>query len=153
VPLGADLVIVFETDESVRMALEESLRSERVTDGDRIDSERSAFARLLGDEAGLAATLYVDAADPVVLADRLTELTGVEDAVSLDVGGTRVAARSDRGDSGSGAFHLLFDLSGDQRAAWVTGAPASVRVDHPACRAVATLSAEQTQAIGVDLRR
>jgi hypothetical protein len=65
----------------------------------------------------LAATLYVDVADPVALAERLTELADVEQTVSIEVGGRRVVARSDPGDSGSGAFHLLFALDDQQRAA------------------------------------
>jgi hypothetical protein len=153
VALGADLVLVFETPETVRVALEELLRTERVDDGERIAGETAAFAALLGDENELAATLYVDVADPVALAERLIELTGVEQAVSLEVGGRRTMARPDSGDGGSGAFHLLFALDPDQRAALRAELPASIRVEHPACRATATLSASQGRAIGAELER
>ncbi len=153
VPLGVDLVLIFETAETVRTALEESLRAERATDPDRVADETAAFAELLGGDHEVAATLYVDVADPVALSERLSELGGVEDAVSLEVGGRRANARADPVDSGAGAFHLLFELDGEQRTSLLGGAPISVRVDHPACRAVATLNADQLLAIGADLRR
>jgi Protein of unknown function (DUF3501) len=152
-PLGADLVLVFETTEMVRTALEESLRTERASDPERVADETAVFAALLGGDSDLAATLYVDVADPVALSERLSELGGVEDAVSLEVGGRRVHARADPGDSGAGAFHLLFELDGEQRTSLLGGAPTSVRVDHPACRAVASLNAGQLLALGADLRR
>jgi hypothetical protein len=151
--LGEGLVLVFETRETVRMALEELLRAERVDDGERTAREAAAFAELLGDDHELAATLYVDVADPVALADRLGELAGVEQAVSLEVGGRRTEARSDPGDAGTGAFHLIFTLDDDQRDALLAGLPASIRVEHPACRATATLNAGQGLAIGADLTR
>ncbi len=153
VALGTDLVLVFETRETVRMALEELLRSERVDDGERIADETAAFAALLGGDRELAATLYVDVADPAALADRLSELAGAEQAVSLEVGGRRAVARSDPGDSGSGAFHLAFLLDHDQCAALLSGLPASIRVEHPACRVTATLNADQGLAIGAELQR
>jgi hypothetical protein len=153
IALGADLVLVFETRETVRTALEELLRAERVSDGDRIASEAAAFAELLGGDHELAATLYVDVADPVALADRLSELSGVEDAVYLEVGGRRVVARADRGDPGSGAFHLRFAPDGDQRTSLLDGTTVTIGVEHPACRAMATLSADQGVAISADLLR
>lgn len=150
VALGADLVLVFETPETVRVALEELLRTERVDDSERVAGETAAFAALLGDEHHLPATLYVDVADPVALAERLTELAGVEQTVSLEVGGRRAIAVSDPGDSGSGAFHLTFALDDPQRAALRAGLPVSIRVDHRAVRATATLSAGHALAIGAE---
>ncbi len=151
VSLGTDLVIVFETPQTVRAALEESLRTERDADGERVAGEAAAFAELLGDEHELAATMYVDVADPVALADRLAELAGVEQTVSLEVGGSRAVARSDPGDAGSGAFHLVFQLGAEQREALAAGLPVSIEVEHPACRAMATLTAGQGLSIGADL--
>ncbi len=151
--LGADLTLVFDTSDEVRLALEETLRAERLDDAARVAAETAAFASLLGDDHELAATLYVDTADPVALADRLTELTGVERVVTLEVGGRRVTARCDAADGGSGAFHLFFALDGEARAAIVAGAPTTICVDHPACHAVATLTSEQARSISTDLQR
>ncbi len=151
VALGADLVLVFESRETVRLALAESLRAERTSDHERIASEAAAFSELMGGGHDLAATLYVDVADPVSLAERLGELSGVEDAMYLEVAGGRVAGRPNPADSGSGAFHLLFALDDRQRAALLGGAPVAAGVDHPGCRTATTLSADQGRAIGADL--
>lgn len=153
VALGDDLVLVFESRQTVRAALEELVRAERISDGERVAAEAAAFATLLGEEDHVVATLYLDVADPVALAERLAELAGVEETVSLEVGGQRALARSDPGDGGSGAFRLAFPLDERQRAGLVAGSPATVRVEHRACRALATLSDEQVRAIGAELRR
>jgi hypothetical protein len=153
VELGGDLVLVFQTRETVRIALQELLRSERVVDPDRIAVESAAFAELLGGDDELVATLYVDAADPVALADRLGELPGIAGSVSLGVEGSRVAARPDAADRTSGAFRLRFAMSGDQRTAVLGGAAVTAIVDHPNFRASATLSAEQVRTITADLRQ
>jgi hypothetical protein len=153
VELGGDLVLVFQTRETVRTALQELLRSERVVDPERIAVESAAFAELLGGDDELVATLYVDAADPVALADRLGELTGVAAAVSLGVEGSRVVARPEAADGTSGAFRLRFPMGSEQRTAVVGGAAVTAMVDHPNFRASATLSPEQLGAITADLRR
>jgi len=152
VALGADLVLVFESRETVRLALEESLRAERTSHHERIAAEADAFSVLTGGGHDLAATLYVDVADPVALAERLGELSGVEDTVYLEVAGRRVAGRPHPADSGSGAFHLLFALDDGQRAALLGGAAVAAGADHQGCRTSITLSADQGRAIGADLR-
>jgi hypothetical protein len=153
VELGGDLVLVFQTRETVRTALEELLRSERIVDPERIAIESAAFAELLGDEDEVVATLYVDAADPVALADRLGELPGIAGTVSLSVEGSRVPARPEAADGTSGAFRLRFAMGSDQRTALLGGAAVSAIVDHPNFRGSAALSAEQVGAISADLRR
>jgi hypothetical protein len=151
--LGGDLVLVFHTRDTVRAALQELLRADRVTDGERIAAESAAFAELLGGDHDLVATLHVDISDPVALADRIAELLGIGDVVWLEVGGDRVAAVTDPGDGVSGAFHLRFPLGAEHRAILIEEAEATVTVDHPAFRANVTLSAEQVRAIAADLQR
>jgi hypothetical protein len=153
VDLGQGLVVVFANRETVRTALQELLRAERISDTERIAMEAAAFAELLGDDHDLVATLFIDVADPVALADRVGELPGIAGSVSLDVEGKRVPAVADSAEGVSGAFHLRFALSSDQRGALIDGAPVKVLVDHPGCRASATLGADQVRAIAADLRR
>jgi hypothetical protein len=153
VELGGDLVLVFQTRETVRTALEEMLRSERVVDPERIAIESAAFAELLGGEDEVVATLFVDAADPVALGDRLGELPGIAGTVSLSVEGSRVPARPEAADGTPGAFRLRFAMGRDQRTAVLDGAEVTAIVDHTSFRASATLSAEQVGAITADLRR
>jgi hypothetical protein len=153
VELGGGLVLVFETVDVIRTALEELLRAERVSDPARIEAEAAAFGDLAGGPGALAAVLFVDVADPVALSDRLAELPGIAECVFLDIGGRRVTARADPGGDDAGAFHLLFDLDAGARAALLDGGSLTVAVDHPACRAGVPLSAEQVRAATADLRR
>jgi hypothetical protein len=153
VDLGGDLVLVFETRETVRTALQELLRAERVASPGPIAAETEAFAELLGGDHDLVATLLLEVSDPVALADRIAELPGIAGAVLLEVAGGRVRARTDLGDEASGAFQLRFTLDNEQRAALLDAAAATITVDHPRLRASATLSPGQVRAIAADLRR
>lgn len=151
--LGGDLVLVFETRETVRTALQELLRAERVTGTGAIAAETEAFAGLLGGDHDLVATLHLDVSDPVALADRIAELPGIAGTVILEVAGGRVPAGTDLGEEVPGAFHLRFTLGSEQRAALLDGAAATITVDHPRLHTSATLSPGQMRAIAVDLRR
>jgi Protein of unknown function (DUF3501) len=153
IELPGDLVLVFLTGDSVRTALEELLRAGRVTDSERVNAESSAFGEFAGGHTRLAATLFLDVADPATLGDRLAELTDIAERVSLELGGNCVHARTDQGEDGSGAFHLLFELDTAQRGAVLDGVPLAVAVDHPACRATVALTADQVRAATADLRR
>lgn len=153
VSLGGDLVLVFESRERVRASLEELLRAERVSDQQRIDAEAAAFAGVLPGDDELAATLYMDIADPAALADRLAELGDLGAAVSVDLGGDRVRGRSDGAESGGGGWHLLFAFDQAQRRMLLDGGPVAVVVDHPRLRATAVLDVDQVRAVTADLRR
>lgn len=153
VSLGDELVLVFESRDTVRASLEELLRAERVSDRQRIDAETASFADLVPDDHQLAATLYLDIADPAALADRLAELGDLGTAVSLDVAGHRVSGRSDGAESGGGGWHLLFALDEAQRGLLLDGGTVAVVVDHPGLRATADLDGEQVRAVSADLRR
>ena len=154
VRLADDLVLVFETRERVRAALEESLRYDRVAGDDRIAAEAAAFAELAGGPHTLAAILYVDLADPVELAERVAALAGVAAAVYLEAGGTRVAAHAGP-EPGDGAVHLRFEPGPAERVALLDAGEGEVMagVDHQACRARVALSADQVRALTADLQR
>lgn len=151
VRLADDLVLVFQTRATVRSALEEVLRGERVDDAGQVAAETAAFAALLAGPTQLAATLFVDVPDPVELADRLTQLPNLAEAVFLELGSRRLPARRDGDEDGSGVFHLTFELGQDGPAVLHSGIEAAVVVDHPACRARAVMSPDQVAAVAVDL--
>jgi Protein of unknown function (DUF3501) len=153
VSLGTELVLVFETRDTVRASLEELLRGERVGDERRIAAETAAFADMIPGGHELGATLYLDIADPAVLADRLAELSDIGAAVALAVSGARVTARSDTALSGAGAVHLVFALDDVARQTLLDGGTAAVVVEHPRYSATAVLDADQVRAVTTDLRR
>jgi hypothetical protein len=152
VSLGGELVLVFESRERVRASLEELLRAERVSDQQHIDAEAAAFADALPGDHELAATLYMDIADPAALADRLAELGELGAAVFVDLGGDRVRGRSDGAEGGGGGWHLLFAFDQEQRRMLLDGGPVAVVVDHPRLRATAVLDVDQVRAVTAALR-
>lgn len=152
VQLAPDLVLVFTDAQTAHAALEELIRAERVTDAEAISAESRAFEDLHGGERRVAALLYVDITDPVELADRLTELTGITGGVFLDIGGRRVPAVEENVDGDTGAFPLLFEPDAAQRAALLEGALLAVVVDHPACRVRVALTEAQARAATSGLR-
>lgn len=151
VALGDDLVLVFETRATVRAALEEVLRSERIGAPGEVASEAAAFSALLAGPGQLASTLYVDVADPVALSERIGGLAGIADSIFLEVAGERVPGAADATEASTGAFRLTFALDQDQGRALAAGATVRVVSDHPRCRAEVTLGPEQVRAIAADL--
>ena len=153
VSLGGELVLVFESRDTIRASLEELLRAERVSDQQRIAAETAAFADMVPGDQELAATLYLDIADPAALADRLAELGGLSAAVSLDLSGDRVRATSDGAESAAGGWHLVFALDDAQRRMLLDGGAVTVVVDHPRLRTATVLPAGQVRVVTADLRR
>ena len=147
VELGEGLVLVLETRESVRAALEESLRSQRVADPQTVAAETDVFAQLLPADEELAVTLYLDIADPAALADRLGELAGVAAALSLEVGEVRVAANVDAADAEGGAARVVFPLGAAGTAQLHSGGAVTVTVDHPRVHARVQLAEDQLRAL------
>ena len=154
VDLGSGLVLVFATGETLRTALEETLRVERAREGDddRMLTQVGAFGGLAPGPSRLAATLVIDLADPVALADRLAELPGLGENVSLEVAGARLPATAGAAGDGSGAIHLLFEPDQELRAILLSGGPVAVVVDHPGCHLRVDLRPDQLAAASADLR-
>ena len=153
VELGHDLVLVLATGELVRTALEERLRAEGIVDADAVGDAARAIAGIAGSTTAVAATLLVDAADPVALASRAAALAGVAERVRLAVGGDAVTGQVIAGDLATGAWQLRFELTDDVRAAALDGARLSVAVEHPAAATEVVLDGAQAAALRADLRR
>lgn len=146
VDLGADLALVFLSSDSVRAAAEETLRAERVVDATSIAEEADGFASLRGGDGVLSALLIVDLSDPLALSERLADLAGVGEAVSLDVDGSRFAAQAEP-DDGSGAWLLRFSVD-----VALDSAAVAVVVEHRALKANVGLTGEQVRAVAADMR-
>lgn len=152
VTIDGGLVLVFDSEATLRAALEEFLRAERVTDPERVAGEAAAFAELVAGPGELVATLYIDDADPAGLADRVAELHGLGGAVALQVGDTTVPAHEEGAETGAGALRLRFALDERQAAAVRDGRNLAVVVDHPRIQARTRLSEEQARAVATCLR-
>ena len=150
IALGHALSLVFETRDSIRVSLEEMLRSEDVSDPDEIAGDIEAFNELVPAGGRLGATLYVEATDPAELATQLAQLDGVRDCLALEIGDERirgVGLEGEAADELAPASYLVFALTEAQRLALSSGAAVSVVVSHPHCSATVVLSGEQRAAI------
>ena len=152
--LGDLLEVVFESRDSVRSALEEMLRSERLEERDDVDTAVAAFNEFVPGGGRLGATVYVRASDPAELAAHLSHLEGVRDTLFLDVGGVRIQGVALTGDVAAelaAGSYVVFELSGAQQNAWRSGAPVTLGSAHPAAAATVALNDSQRAAIASDL--
>jgi hypothetical protein len=152
--LGDTLALVFENRETIRATLEEALRTERIDDPDRVAGELAAFNAVVPEPGQLVALLFLEVADPADLAIAAAQLEGIEQAVFIEVGGTRVRgvpeAASPPGES-TPAHLLRFNLEPDQRAAILAGSAIVVGTDHRNLTVQIQLDEEQRASVAADL--
>jgi uncharacterized protein DUF3501 len=154
VSLGRDLVLVFENRDTLRAALEETLRAERITEPQRVAAEAEAFSGLAPNLGELVAVLYLAVSDPADRAAAAARLDGVERAVYLEVGGRRIAGGADDtapDEEAPAAFAVRFHLDQPARDAWLEGAEVRVGVEHPAISVAVDLDDDQRKAVAGDL--
>jgi hypothetical protein len=154
VSLGRDLLLVFENRHTVRAALEETLRAERVTEPERVAAEAEAFSGLAPNSDELLAVLYLAVSDPADRAAAAARLDGVERAVYLDVGGRRIAGGADEtapAEETPAAFAVRFRLDQPARNAWLDGAKVRVGVEHPEISVTVDLDDDLRSAVARDL--
>ncbi|MBV8193969.1 MAG: DUF3501 family protein [Candidatus Dormibacteraeota bacterium] len=154
VSLGTSLELVFESRDSVRLALEEMLRSERVSDPDVIAGDAAAFSELIPGEGRIGATLYVIAGDAAELGTTLSGLADVRAAVYLEIDGKRVPGEvldDEAAEQMSAASFVTFRLSPELRERWRRGAAIVAGVEHPRHAERSTLTDEQRAAIAEGL--
>ncbi len=148
------LALVFENRETIRSTLEEALRTERIDDPDRVAGELAAFNAVVPEPGQVAALLFLEVADPADLAAAAAQLEGIEQAVFIEVGGTRVRgvaeAVSPPGES-TPAHFLRFNLEPDQRNAIATGSAIVVGTDHRNLTMQIQLDEEQRASVAADL--
>jgi hypothetical protein len=152
--LGDTLALVFENRETIRSTLEEALRTERIDDPDRVEGELAAFNAVVPEPGQLAALLFLEVADPADLFAAAAHLEGIEQAVFIEVDGTRVRGVpevvSPPGESA--AAHLLrFALEPEQRAAIAGGSAIVVGTEHPHLTVDIRLDEDQRRAVAADL--
>ncbi len=150
----AGLALVFESRQTLAVAVEEALRGERVTDPGRVAGEVDAFNRLVPPEGELTACLYIDAADQAELGGRLADAAGLDRAVYLDIGDSRAEAVTEPVEAGAlpAAVSLLrFRIDAEMRRALDAGADIAAGVDHRSCRERVVLTPAQRQAVTAGL--
>jgi hypothetical protein len=157
VPVGPHLTLLFEDRLTVKYQVQEMLRIERIFEPEGIAAELAAYNPLIPDGSGLVATLLIEYPDPVVRAERLRVLKGLEHQVELCIGDVRVVPLADEdlerenADKTSAVHFLRYPIPQAIRAAFATSA---VTIDcmHPAYRHRVDLSPAMRDALARDLQ-
>ena len=157
-PLGPNLSLYFEDRLTMQYQIQEMLRAERIFESEAIADELAAYNPLIPDGTNLKATMMLEYPDAAERRTALERLTGVENAVYLEVGTMgRVFAYADEDlarsdETKTSAVHLLrFELDAAMCAALKNGASLKLGVDHEHYRHELDGSAELRKSLIADL--
>jgi hypothetical protein len=155
IAVGDKVSLVFENRDTVIFQIQEMLRAERITDLDKIREEIAVYNELIPNPGELSATMFLEIENQTHLRDELLKFLGIDEAVTLIVGGQATRGRFEEGrskeDKISAVQYVRFPLSGEARQAFVAGARAELVIEHANYRAGAVLSADQQRSLAADL--
>jgi hypothetical protein len=157
--IGAHVSLQFEDELLIRYQVQEMLRIERIFEDEGIQSELDAYNPLLPDGGNWKATMFIEYPDVDERRRMLERLKGIERKTWVQVeGGERIYAIADEdlereNEEKTSAVHFVrFELPPAARESLQRGARLTIGVDHPEYRTSVEPSAEQRQALIVDLR-
>jgi hypothetical protein len=155
ISVGDKVSIVFENRDTVIFQIQEMLRAERISDLDKIREEIAVYNELIPGPDELSATLFLEIENQSHLRDDLLKFLGIDEAVSLKIGGHVVPGRFEEGrskeDKISAVQYVRFPLTAAARQALVDGEPAELVIDHPNYKARTVLAAASRQSLAEDL--
>lgn len=138
VSLGKNVTLIFEDELTIRYQIQEMLRVEKIFEEKGIIDEIEAYKALIPDGRNWKATMMIEYPDPVVRADKLIKLVGIENKVWAKVESyDPVFAIADEDldratEEKTSAVHFLrFELNQDMIRALHKGASLSMGIDHP----------------------
>ena len=152
VTLGPIVSLAFEDRRTLLYQVQEMMRAESITSPEGIQTELDTYNSLVPQDGELVATLLIEITDQQELKRRLPQLVGIEDAVSIRVGGVVVQGRGEEGRSTdvttSSVHYLRFPVPPEAAAALEdSDAQAHVVIDHPAYQAWTEVSPDLRQEI------
>lgn len=151
--VGPHATALFETWDSMWLQVQEMLRIEK-GGADQLVDELAAYDPMVPKGRELTCTLLFEIEDPVRRDAFLRTIGGVEDHISLQVGGQVIKARPEgdvertrESDGKASAVHFLhFDFDDAAMAAWKSGERnAMVVIDHPNYGHAAIISADSRE--------
>lgn len=158
VPLGAQLRLQFEDEQTVRYQLQEVLRVEQMAEPARVQREIAVYAPLLPDGRNWKATLMLEWADAALRRRELPRSAGVAERVFVQVvGHDRVYAVADEDLDPARprpvmAVHFMrFELTPPMCAAVRGGAAVRLGCDHPAYAAEVAIAPATLASLAGDL--
>lgn len=138
IPLGKNVTLIFEDELTIRYQIQEMLRIEKIFEEEGINDEIEAYKALVPDGRNWKATMMIEYPDPVVRADKLKKLVGIENKVWAKIENYEpVFAIADEDldrstEEKTSAVHFLrFELNQDMIRALHKGASLSMGIDHP----------------------
>jgi hypothetical protein len=155
VAVGDKVSLVFENRETVIFQIQEMLRTERITDLDKIREEIEVYNELLPEPGELSATLFLEIEDQARLREELLKFLGIDEAVFLKIGDHRIHARFEEGrskqDKISAVQYIKFPMTQQEIASFVGGAPAELQIEHANYKTSVAIAAETRKSLIDDL--
>ncbi|MCU0896299.1 MAG: DUF3501 family protein [Burkholderiales bacterium] len=159
VPLGNNVMLIFEDELTIRYQIQEMLRAEKIFEEDEIRHELETYNPLVPDGRNWKATMMIEYPDVEERKRALAKLKGIEDRVYVQVEGSpRVYAVADEdlereNDEKTSSVHFLrFELTEDMAKALKYGVSLAIGVDHPSyAAALDPVPAEMRSALVADL--
>jgi hypothetical protein len=157
-PIGPHVTLYFEDRLTMQYQVQEMLRIERIFETEAIAEELAAYNPLIPDGTNLKATMMIEYSDADERRTALARLTGIEDAVYVEVDTFgRVFAYADEDleradeDKTSAVHFLRFELDPSMCAALKSGGALAIGVDHPEYRHELKASEQLRDALTADL--
>ncbi|HVE99579.1 MAG TPA: DUF3501 family protein [Mycobacteriales bacterium] len=156
VPVGDLVTLLFEDRETLLFQTQEMVYAERITDPAAVQAELDTYNPLLPSSHELSATLFIEIPDMATLKAELPRLVGIENSVSLQIGGEVVRALGEEGrsraDYTSTVHYLRFPLTDDQRDAFRDPeVPVELSVDHESYSEATPISGDVRRSLIRDL--
>ena len=156
VAVGDRLSFLFEDQATIWYQTQEMLWIEHITDLDAIREELAVCNELLPGPGALSATLLIEIEDQSGLREELNRLIGIDEHVTLEVGGELgVAAAFEAGrqtaEKLSAVQYVRFPLAAEARRRIAAGARLALAVAHPNYRARAPLPEAVRASLAADL--
>lgn len=157
VSVGDRITFVFENHDTVLFQIQEMLRTERITDIDKIRFEVDTYNELMPGDGELSTTMLIEITEQAHVRPELVRLLGIDEAVSLQIGnrftipGVFEAGRSTE-DNLSAVQYVRFPFSPEARAAF-QDEHEDVRlvINHPNYQAQTQLSPEVRRSLAAEL--
>lgn len=137
VPLGPNAMLHFEDYMVMRYQVLELIRAEKITEKADLLQELDAYNPLIPDGRNLKVTFMLEYPDPDERRERLSQLIGIEELISIQIAGyDRVypVANEDlprtTPDKTSSVHFLRFEFTDEMVAAAKAGASWAIRCDH-----------------------
>lgn len=156
VRIGPVATLYFENFETVLHLVRELLL---IGDGDaaQVEAELAAYGSMTPRGRELTATAIFETEDPLIQAQSLSPLAGLESCISLDIAGERIAGVADAeapvgADRTAGVAFVVFPFTSSAADAFKAGlVRATFRIDHPNYAHATDLTHGAQMALAADL--